>query len=284
MKRILTRRRFGCLAIAGTAVAGLGYLTNKTLAETPALVLYGARPDSQAGVIVLQSLDVTTGVVQDLTTAALQLGEKLLGFTSLANGTLVLAIGPVITGKKENASTRLVFLGMAPINSLPVLKLEKQQALESLLGLNDGSLIGLVNKKNGGPPVDLVNIALNTGEISLIDKIKLPKTERFANLTQSPNGTIYTTVVGQEGETSLVQLDLGQGKYIIIKQLKLNGKIWDSGLSDLASSPASSANQRFLLGAPRYETPNKLYRVDISTGAMTWLRDFDVTKITAPRV
>lgn len=35
MKLKLTRRRFGQLAIASTAVAGLGYLANKTFAQTP---------------------------------------------------------------------------------------------------------------------------------------------------------------------------------------------------------------------------------------------------------
>ncbi len=296
MKRKITRRRFGQLAIAGTAAAGIGHLTTKVFAQTtPNLFIYGARPVSQAGKIFVQSLNVTTNAIEDLTTASLEIGEKLIGFTSLANveRTLVLAIGSVRTGKKEEAPTRLVFLGTSP-KILTLSGLKKQDTLESVLGLSDGSLIGLVIKKNIRPPVKLVAIDISTGQISLIDKIKLPQTERFSNLAQCLNGTIYTTAVGRLGETSLVQLDLGAKKLTRLVQLKFNEEEGDSeagdphingfnsGLSDLTCSPAG---QLLALSAPSLVTPNRLYSVDENTGAMSVrLGEFDVSKITIRRV
>lgn len=295
MKRQLTRRRFGQMVIASTAAAGLGHLATKTFAQT-ILSVYGAHPVPKAGKIFVQSLNVTTGAVQELTTATIQIGEKLIGFTSLANAerTLVLAIGPVRAGKQENTLTRLVFLGTSP-RILTLSGLTKQEALESVLGTNDGSLIGLVIKKNIRPPVKLVAIDIITGQISLIDKIKLPQSERFSNLAQCPNGTIYTTVVGRLGETNLVQLDLGQGKLIPRVRLKFNDEEGDSeagdphlhgfnsGLSSLVCS--SPAGQLLALGKPSLvTTPNRLYSVDEKTGAMSVrLREFDVSKITIRR-
>ena len=281
MKLKLTRRRFGRLAIATTAVAGLGYLANKSFAQmAPPLVLYGARPNPKAGKITLQSLNLKSGVVQDLTTASLDFGEKLIGLTSLANGTPVLAIGPVRAGKNENAATRLIFLGTTP-RTLTLSGLNSQYALESLLGLNDGSLIGLFIKKNNMPPVKLVNINPNTGNFSFTDMLELPEQERFSQLMQTPNGTIYTTVV-RHLKTKLVRLDMAQRRVMNLALLNCNGKVWNNGLSDMTSSPTSPVNELFALGAPKYVSPYNLYIVDANTGAMTLLKEkWDVTKITA---
>lgn len=192
----------------------------------------------------------------------------------------MLAIGAVRSGKKENAATRLVFLGTSP-RIVTLSGLKKQEALESLVGLNDGSLIGLVMKKTIMPPVKVVNIDINTGQITKLDKINLRHTERFNNLDQCPNGTIYTTAVPREGATNLVQLDLEQGKAVPLAQLNYNSLVWDSGLSDLVCSPVGEI---LALGASTYETINNLYTVDAKTGAMHLQREFDVTKITGVRV
>lgn len=284
MKVKLTRRRFGQMAIASTAVAGLGYLANKTFAQTPPhFVIYGVRPNREGEKLTLQSLNVETGAVQDVTSATLDNGEKLIGLTSLANGTLVLAVGPVRAGKKENAPTRLIFLGSSP-RTLTVSGLDRQYALESLLGLNDGSLIGLVIRKNNMPPVRLVDINLNTGEVSFTGRVNLPAQKRFSQLMQTPNGTLYTTVVGEPSDTRLVRLDLAERRVVNLAALNFNGRVWNNGLNDMASSPMSPMNELFALGGPRYASLYNLYIVDADTGAMTLLKEqWDVTKITTLR-
>lgn len=295
MNNKLTRRQFGQIAIATTTVAGLGLLANQTMAQTPQvskLLLYGARPDSKsnnpAGVI-LQSFDVAKTQVQSLgilpIASSLRPGEKIIDFTSLADGTFIMAIAPTRTSKYEYELNRLVFVGGTfTMPAVSVSGLNNQQRLESLLVTNDGSLYALVIQKNGRPPVDLVKINRHTGVISPVEQIKLPPTERFSKLTQSPNGTIYTTLIGWQGDTSLVQLDLARGRPIKLAQLHFNGMDWNSGLSDLVSSPASRSNQLFALGAGRYESPNNLYTLDARTGEMALLTQFDVTKITTARV
>ena len=283
MELKITRRRFGRLAIAFTAVAGLGYLANKTLAQTPPLIVYGVRPSREGGKLTLQSLNVERNTVEDVASTTLDVGEKVLGLTSLANGTLILAVGAVRAGKKENAPTRLIFLGTSP-KTLTLSGLSNEYALESFLGLNDGSLVGLVIRKNNMPPVRLADINVSTGDISFTDRINLPAHERFSQLMETPNGTLYTTLVKKLGNTTLVRLDLAQGKVIDIAQLNIDGRVWNSGLNDIISSPTSPMGNLFALGAPRYAPSYNLYNVDAETGAMTLLREkWGVTKITTLR-
>ncbi len=284
MELKLSRRQFGQLAIASTATGAIGYLANKTFAQTPNLpnlTLYGGRSISAIGQALIQTLNVTSPSIENLTNLALQPGEKLSGLTFLADGTLVLSLSAVLLGKKKDIDTRLVFIGVSGVSSKPSLNLsglKKEETIDSLLGLKNGSLIALVLKKNGKPPVKVVEIDTNSGQISLLDKIKLPKTDRFSNLAQCPDGTIYTTAVDRKGETTLVQLDLGQGKPNPLAQLKLDNTIWNSGLNSLT---CSSGGELFALAAPRYVTPKNVYKINPSNGAMTLRAEkWNVAKIT----
>ncbi len=309
MNHKLTRRRFGQLAIAGTAATGLAYFANKTFAQTPSLVVIGADgritstdnaattevnssevdtpvADSTGAAstthsVVVQSLNVTTGEIQTVlqTPAILQSHEQFTGLTYLSNGTLVLAITPVSTSKKGGNPTRLTILGTSP-TTVTVTGLKKQEKLESLVGTNQGGLLGLVVKKNGTPPVKLVDIDVQTGKINFTEKVKLPGNERFANLVQCPDGKLYTSTVSKQGETSLVQLELGKKKAISKVQLRFNDSTWNNGLQSLV---CSLGGQLLALGALRYESPNYLHIVNPSTGAMTRLIPFDVAKTTIAR-
>ncbi|MBN3939946.1 MAG: hypothetical protein V7L21_25625 [Nostoc sp.] len=310
----LSRRQFGQLALAGTVVSGLGYLTKKALAETPSLNIVGIgsspmvitdqtaitevnttelventalnsvstdiRTDIKPVGLVLQSL--VTGKAQVLTdksTPLLEPNEILSGFTSLSDGTLVVAITPVAISRREATPTRITFLG-TPVKTLIVSGLKQNQQLGSLLGTNDGRLIGLVGKKNGTPPIRLVDINLQTGEISSISKVKFLDDERVSNLAECPDGILYTSIVGAYGDTTLVQLDSNQKKPIRLGQLKVNGQAWNNGLQGLV---CSATGQLLAFGAMRYETPNAVYIVDKNSGNMTRLQDFDTTQITRAR-
>ena len=303
----LTRRRFGQLAIAGTAAAGVAYLANKTLAQTPSIVVIGVTPGAPTSIddatstvvdftdlgenenttaastnvgLLLPTFNVATAQPQTpLTTPEgvnLLSDEELTGFTSLRDGTLVLAVTPVSTSNKDDAPTRLIFLS-TPTRTVTVSGLKKQEKLESLVGTNENGLLGLVVRKNGQPPVTLVEINPQTGAVTSSNKINLPGNERFSNLAQCPDGRLYTTTVGKRGETSLVQLDLGEKKPVTVAQLQFEGNVWNNGLQSLV---CSSASQLFAFGARRYETPNSLYLVDATNGSMTKLGEFDATKVT----
>ena len=214
--------------------------------------------------------------VANQVTPLVETNETLSGFTSLSDGTLVVAATPVSTGRKETRSTRITFLS-TPIRTLIISGLRQNQQLGSLLGTNDGRLIGLVGKKNGTPPITLVDINVQTGEISSISKIKFPKDERVSNLAQCPDGKLYTSLVGLNGETTLVQLDSNQKSPIRLAQLKINGQVWNNGLQSLV---CSGAGQLLGFGALRYETPNAVYSIDKNSGNMTRLQNFDAAQIT----
>ncbi|NJM73806.1 MAG: hypothetical protein HC862_28905 [Scytonema sp. RU_4_4] len=275
MKLKLTRRRFAQLMIASTAVTGLGYLGKNTYAQTSSMI-YGVRADRQAGGLVLQSLNLATQKIEDIATVSIELGEQLNSLTYLAANTFLLTINPIRTGKKENDPSRLVTVVMGQISSsVSIPELKKEEILQSVLVTNDGSVIGLVHKKDK-KSATLVNIDVKTGTISTIDKIKLSKDERFDNLAQS-NEIIYTTTLGLQGDTSLRQLDLTKGQVSQGVQLKIDGTVWNSGFSSLASA---SGDIIYGLGNKRYNTPNNLYTINVSTGAMTLLQQWDVVKIT----
>ncbi|MEH2199368.1 hypothetical protein [Nostoc sp.] len=310
-----SRRHFGQLALAGTVASGLSYLGNKAFAQTPSLnipnlnivgigsssiittdqtvvpeVNITESDDSTAPNIVptvtkpvglvLQSLITgNSQVLEDKSTPLLEPNEILSGFTSLTDGTLVVAITPVTTSRRQAALTRITFLG-TPVKTLIVSGLKRNQQLGSLLGTIDGRLIGLVGKKNGTPPIVLVDIDLQTGEISPISKVKFPNDERVSNLAECPDGKLYTSLVGLNGDTTLVQLDSNQKKPIGLAQLKVDDKAWNNGLQSLV---CSATGQLLAFGAMRYEIPNAIYSVDKNSGNMTRLQNFDTTQITLAR-
>ncbi|BBD67156.1 hypothetical protein NIES4072_55510 [Nostoc commune NIES-4072] len=237
---------------------------------------------------ILSSLgSLTNGVVlnqapnqaSNQVTPLVETNETLSGFTSLSDGTLVVAATPVTIGSKQATPTRITFLS-TPVKTLIISGLRQDQQLGSLLGTNDGRLIGLVGKKNGTPPITLVDIDVQTGEISTISRVRFPSDERASNLAQCPDGKLYTSLVGLNGDTTLVQLDSNQKSPIRLAQLKLNGRAWNNGLQSLV---CSGAGQLLAFGAQRYETPNAVYSIDKNSGNMTRLQDFDAAQITLAR-
>lgn len=233
---------------------------------------------------ILSSLgSLTNGTVlnqaPNQVTPLVETNETLSGFTSLSDGTLVVAATPVSTGRKQATPTRITFLS-TPVKTLIISGLKQNQQLGSLLGTIDGRLIGLVGKKNGTPPITLVDIDLQTGEISTISRVRFPNDERASNLAQCPDGKLYTSLVGLNGDTTLVQLDSNQKNPIRLAQLKLNGQAWNNGLQSLV---CSATGQLLGFGAMRYETPNAVYNIDKNSGNMTRVQDFDAAQITIAR-
>jgi hypothetical protein len=309
----ITRRKFGQLALAGTAVAGLGYFANRTLAQTPSLTVLGISPgvvidpnnnlspevnttelDSPTASsnnvaripqgLVLKSIDVATKQIQTPQISQtlangdsiLYSGEAITGFAALPNGTLVIAITPTSTSKKETDPTRLAVLGTSS-KVVPIQGLKKQEELGDLAVTNDGGLIGFVYKKNRTPPDRLVDIDPQTGQISDKDRVKIPGDQRLITLTSCPDGTIYAVATRNDGTTNLVKLDQGQKKPLVLAQLSLNNQPWNSGLSSLICL----GGQLFAVGAPRYAPSKYLYSINTSNGSLTQLLEFDVAMATA---
>lgn len=292
----LKRRRFGQLAIASAATATITNFANKSIAQT-SLLVYGLAPDSAGTGLILQGLNLATGEIIDLSTNTrgfiLKANERLSGFTVLpdkkVNKTFRWSTGPAkfVTKGKPDKLSRLASRG-ASLNTKETLPgLPAKGAIDSLLATNDQKLIGLVGLNQGTPPFRLVAIDDQLGRVSFNDQLLLPENRRFSNLTQCPDGTIYATALGPEGDTSLVKIDLvnkspitGKGKIIPVARLSFQGKPINNDLLALACSPS---NQLFALGDPLDEGKNSLFSVNPTDGVMTLLRQFNVAKIAFAR-
>lgn len=298
----ITRRQFAQVAIATTATTALGVVANKTSAQiipSPITVIIGVRTGSISGSnnsgtpeidstdltdeitgttaasttqsIVVESLNVLSLLLTPILTSipVLDAGEQISGFAALKDGTFVVAATNF--AKKADQPTRLIILrvGASP-KIVNVSGLKKQEAVLDLLTRKDGSLAGLVGKKNGTPPVSLVRINPETGDIT--EDNKLPANLRVSTVAECPDGNLYAIGLERKGETSLVQIDQGQ-----TIPLRFNDQPWNSGFSGLV---CSASNQLYALGARRYESPKYLHSINKNTGVITRIPiGFDVAKI-----
>ncbi len=226
MNQRITRRGFGQLVIASTAVAGISTFASRLMAQTAPPVLVGVYLRRQASSattpgattvtsrVIVQTLAMRTGEIQERanlevqapattqrqsqtnllasTTQSLQPYTQLGGLTSMADGTLILSSNPVGSDQQANPSHLTTIVGSSS-QTINVSGLDPQNALWSLLVTNDGSLLGLVANKNGKPPYRLANVNAQTGQVSFIN-FTLPSNDWFSSLTQCPNGNIYGSV------------------------------------------------------------------------------------------
>ncbi|MCV3214017.1 hypothetical protein OGM63_10905 [Plectonema radiosum NIES-515] len=304
MKLILTRRQFGQLAVLATAGTATGLFTNKILAQKPSTVILGARPgnisspDTSADLnsdttdlsdesatadivpsalqtIVVESFDVGSQEVKTVLTTPpiLETGEQVSGFVSLKDGRFVVTATNIDPGKKNKQSVRLIFLSDSP-KSVAVSGLKNNEALRSLLGLKDGSVVGLVGKINGTPPSRIVTINPDTGNIT--DRDKIPDQKRVTAVAQCPEETFYGIATENTGETSVFQIGQEQ-----LTKLSFNGQPWNNGFIGLV---CGASNQLYGLGALRHqEYPFYLHSIDPKTGEIKRIgKGFNVSAITIP--
>jgi hypothetical protein len=271
---MITRRRFGQLAIGSTAVAAIGYLANKTFAQTTDLLLYGLRVDSE-GKLAVETLNVVSGLTQDVSKnltddIALKDGDQVTGFTSLSDGTLVVCITPASDkGKKKQKEAdppHLIYLGTSTKITISGLK-DKKETIVDIVGTQDGKLLGLVAKRNGRPPIRIVSIGRD-GKISKEDKV--PGRQRVTNLAESSDGTIYTATVDDEGKPTVDE-----------KKLTSDKKNLNNGLNSLVGD-SSNKSLFYVLAADRYETTRSVLRVNVSSDedAKLLKEDWEVNKMT----
>ena len=319
----IKRRRFGQLAIVSAATTAIANFAAKAVAQQPQLIIYGVSltPASKsitadvvdAGAanttpgIILESLNLTTSQSlptselaavtvdnkQDSTESVAQAlvikkpSERITGFTVQSDGTF--AIAAVAATKKGDFSRLILTKGSDDgknTKGIKIKTIKKNSTIESLLATQKGQLLSIVSLSQGVLPFELAVIDPKSGKVDSGVELGLPElpfNQRFSNLAQSPDGTIYGTTLGIEGITILVQLDLvnrsivaGRGKIINLAQLSYNKKPLGN---DLASLAFSQSNQMFALGDPNNEGTNSLFTLDVKTGVLTLLRQFAVDKI-----
>ncbi len=321
------RRRFGQLAIASAATTLLSNLAvKKTVAQQPQLVVYGVRltpasssvtedlADASAANkipgIILQAVALATGQEMSNTEISEQTvenqqevtetvnkafvvkkrSERITGFTALSDGTFFVAASAAT--KKGDFNRFISFSEDSKKSAKKGLKaknVKKNNTVESLLAIQNDQILSIVSLSQGQPPFELAVINPKSGQVdSLADLPYLPLEQRFSNLAQSSNGTIYATSIEPGTGPILVQFDLvnkspitGRGRIIKLVELKFNGSPLQNDLASLAFSPS---DQLLALADPKYEGSNSLFTVDIKTGEMQLLRKFAVDKIAFSKV
>ncbi|MBP5973876.1 hypothetical protein HW132_14295 [Brasilonema sp. CT11] len=289
----LTRRQFGQAAIATTVVATVGTFVNKTLAQTSSSDILGLVPGSTTTdelatpeIETTENIEQTISKVIPLSTSQplvirslnrgliltsppiLEFGEQITGFAILKDGTQVVATTS-ITDNRADQPTRLLVLGTSP-KTVTISGLKKQETIIDLFTRKNGSLGALVGKRNGTPPMSIVSINSQTGQIT--DEDKLSANVRVTTVAECPDGNIYGINVDRQGTTSLLQINSKNQT----TPLTFNAQPWNSGFSGLV---CSSSNELFALGARKYESPKYLHTINKSTGVITRIKDFDVARI-----
>lgn len=236
-------------------------------------------PASSIQAIVLQFLNLETRKItrRIVNQPILSPGERLTGLTYLADGTLLVAITPDSASANGTQPTRFLILNKSS-QTISVSGLKVDQALDSLLLLKSGSLIGLVTKKDGTGPAKIVDVNPNTGKVSFTNRISLPADRRFSCLAEAPDGTLYTSVFRANATTELLKLDLAQKTVTVVAQLFFDDHmLWYHGIQSLIFTPAG---QLVALANLEYRLPNSVYRIQLDTGLMTKVTDLEASRAT----
>jgi len=191
---LISRRRFGQIAIASGAVVAISGLIGKSVAQTPGVVILGVTPgtvsddssdtvdsddvvDSEAEEnsvvendsnakkpVVIQSYNVSTGETKTVTTTKpiLEKGELVSGFAVSKTGELVVSTSPIAAEK--NSSNRLVTLKGNSVETKEVSGVAKDESLD-LIELPDGSISGVVKKENGTGSRKIVDVDSESGAV-----------------------------------------------------------------------------------------------------------------------
>ena len=217
--------------------------------------------------------DLTTGDTQ--TTFGFTLADRyqsLSGFTALPDGTFASS-----SSNLSGGGSAYLYLFGASVRTLTVSDLPTKAAyIVSLLGLKDGTLLALVNPKDGGnSPFLLEMIDLQSG--AAIDTGFPFKSDRsFSGLTQCPDGTIYALASAPNYSKSLVRLDLEQQQLIDGPTLTQSGQ----RPLNIYSLACSSQGMLFAVGVRNADAnagegsflPTDLFNVDNNTGELTTVR------------
>jgi hypothetical protein len=235
-------------------------------------------PASCFQAIVLRFLNLETGKItrRIVNQPVLSPGERLTGLTYLANGTLLVAITPDSAGANGSEPTRFLILNKSS-QTISVSGLKVDQALDSLLLLKSGSLIGLVTKKDGTGPAEIVDVNPKTGKVSFTNRISLPADRRFSCLAEAPDGTLYTSVFRANATTELLKLNLAQKTVTVVAKLTVDGMPWYHGIQSLI---LTLLDQLVALANLEYRLPNSVYTIQLDTGVMTKVRDLKASRAT----
>lgn len=324
----LTRRQFSTSILVGTLASGLSGLSDlfaqSEKKPTDAAILIGVEhgpivsnsgshinphsrtienyttlPPNDTPVSALQGLTVQHLDIHTRHSKRTLIAEPLLspsdcisGVTYLADGTLLVVITPDASSANGALPPRLLLLNEKQISGIvPVSGLSKDQRLDSVCLLRSRLLIGMVTKKDGTGPAQIVEVNPKTGAVSFTNLVSLPSNRRFSALAEAPDGKLYTSVFRYDGTTELWTLDLTNETATFLIKLttaspcsnqtcagfdNMRGIIsWYHGIQSLMVTPAGQLLAQCNL---EYILPDSVYAINVATGVMTEIVSFPVAR------
>lgn len=241
---LISRRRFGQIAIASGAVVAISGLIGKSVAQTPGVVILGVTPgtvssdssntvdaddvvDSEAEEnsvvendssakkpVVIQSYNVSTGETKTVTTTQpiLEKGELVSGFAASKTGELVVSTSPIAAEK--NTSNRLVTVKNNSVETKEVSGVAKDESLD-LIELPDGSIGGVVKKENGTGSRKVVDVDSGSGAVrkkTTPTKIPNPQVESPENGESLEKSAKKSVLLAQKEESLEIPSELPSDK------------------------------------------------------------------------
>ncbi|RUT04640.1 hypothetical protein DSM106972_042090 [Dulcicalothrix desertica PCC 7102] len=213
--------------------------------------------------------------------------ERITSLTPLTDGTL--AVVSVVNTPRGNF-TRVAQINPKTGENLGATRISgfetNSSTLESLVATKDNNLIGIASFSDGLPPFKLIGIDLKGGKANNAERLALPTlfpNRRYSNLVLGRDNVIYGTSIGSEGSVVLIKIDLndraaitGRAKVTTVVELQLDNKDLENDILSLAISPGG---QIYALADPASKGTNSLFIVDEKSGAIRFVRDFQVDKI-----
>jgi hypothetical protein len=153
--------------------------------------------------------------------------------------------------------------------------LSSGEAISGVVIAKSGHPVALVGRYTDTPPFWLGNVDFASGQVDRLD-VPLDPNKRYSQLTQCPDGTIYTTSVAPEWDVRLVRLDLSAGNITPLNRLQFNNQPLRAIIRSIACGPSGIL---YALSDPTNSGTNSLFRVEIATGKLDPILKFDVDRM-----
>jgi hypothetical protein len=242
--------------------------------------LYGVK-DTPDGLLV-RVLDLATLKVQERGRLPRVAAERLADVYQNANrATTVLQTA---TSKAVTAHTAVRPAGtpdnVAGGTIARATGLKSIEAISSLVAAPSGASLGLVGHYTDTPPFSLATLTVSPAAIAVTKTVALDPVLRYANLTQCPDGTYYATSMGPQFDTRLVRIASQGATVTQLPELTFRGESLTNDVWDLACGPSG---QLYAVADPEYKRTNSLFAVDAKTGVLTFVIEYDVTRMVFVR-
>jgi hypothetical protein len=271
MRRVINR--FAAIALLSCLGSAAGYAKDSG-------VLYGVKAAN--GQLIGRTLDLSSGdPVQERGKLGLPADERLDALFQDRDR----SIGVVRTTTKAQSNRRalvrkigiperLVDASAADIAGLP-----KSQSISSLLIPHAGAAIALIAHYTDTLPFWLASVDLSSGQVTRID-LPLDSKTRYSHLTQCHDSSIYAVSIAPQWNIRLVRLNLAAREVEQFPALNLTGTPLRAQVFDLACGPGG---QLYVLSQASRTGDRSVFRVDLETGAMTFVAAFDVDRMVFVR-